>query len=330
MKNIRMSVKLSAAIFLINTLCVSLLYFFASATLTTSMKKTELENLHDSLKIGTNIIEEFVKHQEDLLISFSTSSEVRDFLKAPDDSQKKQKAQEYTEKYYSQLDNWEGLYIGEWSTHVIAHSNPDIIGMTTREGEPLKQLQNAMLENNGLYNAGIIVSPASQKLILSLYCPVFDYDEKTIVGYVGGGPFAQELDIRLNNAKHRNASYYMVNAETNMYIFAQDENLIATEIKDDTFLSITSQFTDEQSTWNGDKEYTNEEKGSSLAAYQYIPEYKWAVISCNSQENIYADIDTNMRFLAGICIMSIIVITIFSWCVINLNTKPLNDFVNNT
>lgn len=35
-------------------------------------------------------------------------------------------------------------------------------------------LQNAMEQVQGLYNAGIIVSPASQKLTLSMYCPVYD------------------------------------------------------------------------------------------------------------------------------------------------------------
>jgi methyl-accepting chemotaxis protein len=43
-----------------------------------------------------------------------------------------------------------------------------------------------MTQRNGLYDAGIIVSPSSGELILSMYCPVFDTDGKTILGYVGG------------------------------------------------------------------------------------------------------------------------------------------------
>lgn len=35
---------------------------------------------------------------------------------------KKEKAQAFTEKYYAGLDNWEGLYVAEWNTHIIAHS----------------------------------------------------------------------------------------------------------------------------------------------------------------------------------------------------------------
>lgn len=324
MKNIRLSTKISSAILLVNTICISLLYIIANTTLTTMMKKSEMENLHKSLKVETSIIEEFINHQEDMLISFSCSAEVRDFLKEPDNAEKRQAAQNYTEKYYKQLNNWEGLYIGEWNTHVIAHSDTSYIGMITRQGEPLKQLQNEMLENHGLYNAGIIVSPATKKLILSLYCPVFDYDNNTIIGYVGGGPFAEELDKLLASVEDEEALYYMVDAVSEMYIFAQDEALMATEIKDEMLLSVISGFTQDSSSWNGNMEYTDKNNGKSVAVYQYIPEYNWAVVSCNSEMNIYEDVDRNMKVLAIICIVSDLIIVLISWVVIKFSTKPLN------
>lgn len=197
-----------------------------------------MENLYASLNVQTNIIEEYIYHQEDMLSAFSYATEVIEFLKNPTDEECRQKAQEYTEVYFSRLNNWEGLYIGEWDTHVIAHSNPDVVGMTTREGEPLKQLQNEMLSRNGLYNAGIIVSPASQKLILSLYCPVFDYDGKTILGYVGGGPFAEELEVLLSSVEDEATNYYMINVLSEMYIFAEDSALMATRIDDPMLRSL--------------------------------------------------------------------------------------------
>jgi len=57
--------------------------------------------------------------------------------------------------------------------------------MFTRKGEELKKLQDMLSSENGIYNAGTIISPSSGKLVLSLFCPVFDYDGKTIIGYVG-------------------------------------------------------------------------------------------------------------------------------------------------
>ncbi|MDE6624763.1 MAG: hypothetical protein K2K56_00175 [Lachnospiraceae bacterium] len=233
MKNQRMSTKIAAAITLVIIICISLLYVIASNRMNAMMKQSELDHMEASLHAQTKLIEEYISHQEDLLTAFSKSPIVVDFLRNPEDAEKQKVAQEYTEQYYAGLSQWEGLYIGEWNTHVIAHSNPEVVGITTREGEGLKALQTAMESANGLYNAGIIVSPASSKLTLSMYCTVFDTDGETILGYVGGGPFADELKNLLDSLKESGAdtaSYSMINAQTGMYIFDNDASLMATEI----------------------------------------------------------------------------------------------------
>lgn len=232
-------------------------------------------------------------------------------------------AQQYTENYYAGLDNWEGLYIGEWNTHVIAHSNPEVVGITTREGEALKALQDAMISRNGLYDAGIIVSPASQKLVLSLYCPVFDQDGTAIIGYVGGGPFADGLKTLLDSTENQTSKYSMINVESGMYIFDRDEALMATEIQDELLLSVISTIQQDKTKLNGDKEYIDAEVGQSIASYQYISEYGWAVVSRDSEANIYAVAYKNMKVLRMLCIISVLVIGVLSWVLIRLSTKPL-------
>ena len=211
MKNKKMSSAITATVLLINLICIVLLYLVASTTMTSLMNKSAMEDLHASLSVQTEIVEEYIRHQEDMLRTYSDSDIVRDFLKHLDDPEKQTAAQAYTERYYNRMSNWEGLYVAEWDTHILTHSNPATIGMVTREGAPLLQLQNAMLDRNGLYNAGIIVSPASGKLILSLYCPVFDTDGSTILGYVGGGPMADGLEAFMASAKNDAATYYMIN-----------------------------------------------------------------------------------------------------------------------
>jgi len=322
MKNQKMSTIITIGILVVNTIGIYLLYLVASRSLTVTMRRTAMENLHDTLNVQTQIIEEYVGHQEDLLINFSNATEVKEFLKNPDDVQKQKAAQKYTEEYYGRLENWEGLYIGEWNTHIITHSNPQVVGMVTREGEPLKQLQNEMIDRNGLYNAGIIVSPASQKLILSLYCPVYDEDG-SILGYVGGGPFVGELEALLAAVEDESTNYYMINTDSFMYIFARDKELIATEIKDKMLFSIIATFSDDSKTWIGDMEYQDAAEGDSIAAYQYLPEYEWAVVSCNSEADIYADVNKNITMLAVICIVSDLVIVLMAWGIIHLSTRPL-------
>ena len=178
--------------------------------MTKLMKKSAQDSMKTSLNSQTTLISEYVSHQEDLLKKFSISPMIIDYLKDLNNKDKQLKAQQFTENYFKGLDNWEGIYSGEWNTHVVTHSNPKVVGMTTRKGDSLKALQNAMKENNGLYNAGIIVSPASQKLILSMYCPVYDTDGSTIVGYVGGGPYMEKLESLLNETKKTTKNLYNI------------------------------------------------------------------------------------------------------------------------
>lgn len=319
-----MSSTITTTVLLVNLVCVLLLYLVASATMTTLMRKSTMENLHASLKVQTEITKEYIRHQEHMLTIYSDSDVVREFLKNPQDEQKRIAAQEYTERYYNRLDNWEGLYISEWNSHIIAHSSPNAIDLVTREGEYLVELQNAMLSRNGLYNAGIIVSPASGQLILSQYCPVYDDDGTTILGYVGGGPRAEELKNFLASAKNSGAAtYYLINVASSVYIFAKEESLMATEIEDPMLLDVIRMLEQDRNLQYGEIEYVDEEAGNSISAYRYITEHGWALVACNSEANIYADVNQNMVVLALICIAFELCIVIASRMCILYNTRPM-------
>lgn len=326
MKNQRMGTKITAAITFVIIICIALLYVIASNRMNAMMKQSELNQMKLSLRAQTNLIEEYVAHQEDSLTAFSRTPDVIVFLKEPTNPEQQQIVQDYTEKYYADLNQWEGLYIGEWNTHVIAHSNPDVVGITTREGQALKELQDSMTEANGLYNSGIIVSPASQKLVLSMYCPVFDTDGKTILGYVGGGPFADGLKKLLDSMKDSDsdtAKYTMINVQTGMYIFDSDETLMATEVENPMLLQVIDMIKQDKSVLYGELEYTNENQQPCLASYQYIAEHDWVVVSYDTEANIYKDVQKNMRFFGLICILSVIIISFLSWIFIHFSTRPL-------
>ncbi|QNU68670.1 cache domain-containing protein [Ruminiclostridium herbifermentans] len=228
MKNWKLTRTITLGILIIVIVCIGLLYVMANTTINSMMKQSEHNQVDTNLLARTSLIEQYITNQESLLVSFSKAPVVRELLKDVHNSEKQAIAQVYTESYFAGLDNWEGIYIGEWNTHCITHSNASNVGRTWRkEGDSLKQLQDSM--KNGLYNAGIIVSPANGQLILSMYCPVYDTDGTTIVGYVGGGPFAESLKNILNKLKREEetARYYMINVMTGKYIFADDETLIA-------------------------------------------------------------------------------------------------------
>lgn len=322
MKNWKLSKKITLGITLILIVCMGLLYITAFTTLTSLMRESERNNMENMLSAQTELIEEYVIRQENLLEAYSRTPEIREVLKDAKNQSKLEAAQSYTENYYKGLDNWEGIYVGEWNTHCIVHSNPQVVGITLREGDSLKALQDAMTTRNGLYDAGIIVSPASGELILSMYCPVFDTDGTTILGYVGGGPFVEDLATTLNSLKEQDdtSGFYMINVETGMYIFADDQSLIANQIEDEMLLEIVEQINAGQT--SGELTYKGQ-SNTLIADYQYIDKHGWAVISYDSEINIYSSVQKNMLVLGEICVVFVLVISILAFVMVFISLKPL-------
>lgn len=325
-KNLKMRTILTCVISVVTAACILLLYLSAQSGMTSLMKKSALENMKAALNAQTTLIEEYVDHQEDLLVEYSVNPLVSDYLKNISNQTKQKAVQAFTEEYYACLDNWEGLYVGEWNTHVVVHSNPNVVGITTREGEGLKVLQDAMMNADVVYNAGIIVSPASQKLTLSMYCPVYDTDNKTILGYVGGGPFADNLESILNNlrdAENETTQYSMINVASSMYIFDDDETLIAQQIEDEMLLKVIAEITANPNAEAGEILYRDETGENYVVSYQYNAAHGWAVISRDSEKNLYAEVYSTMAELGMICLLSCFMIGVLSWVCIHLSTKPL-------
>jgi methyl-accepting chemotaxis protein len=245
-------------------------------------------------------------------------------LENPTDSEIQKKAQKYTEDYYKELSGWEGIYAGEPNTHVIVHNNPKIVGMTTRKGEALKQLQDAMKESDRLYNAGIIVSPASKKLTLSMYCPVYKGDE--MIGYVGGGPFGEQLQKSLDALKVEgldNASFTMINTKTNTYIFSKDSKKIAKEIKDPMLLNISESAKKGAGNQVHEIDYQDADGKDCVGVYRVLNDRGWAVVMTDTEDEIFAMANTNRNTLGFICLGSFLLIMLLTYVVIRFCLNPL-------
>lgn len=326
MKNLKMSTVITTIVAVVAAACILMLYLTASRSMMVSMRDTAVDNMQTSLEARTAIIEEYVDKAEKLLIAYSKAPVVAELLRAPQDARAVKAAQGYTENFYAGLEGWEGIYIAEWNTHVLTHSNPAVVGITTREGEPLKQLQDAMTAAGDIYNTGIIISPASQQLALSLYCPVYDTDGRTILGYVGGAQFAESLKGLLDGLSVKgmeDARDYMINTATGVHIFDEDQERMAMPIEDTMLRDVISAVSGGGSP-SGSMEYISEEGVKCIAVYQAMEERGWAVVLSDSQSEIYREAYASRNILALICAGAYVLIVVLAWISVKLCVKPLD------
>jgi len=204
--NLRLTLILFALIPLIVSSC-------AIAILTITKSGKEIKNYtHDSLvqvidKVGTSF-DNIIDKNEEILRTYSTAPVLREYLLDPDNEELAAKAQQYTLDYFANLDGWEGIYLADWNSQVMTHPAAPVIGRVLREGDSLRQLQNAMLAaDNGVYNTGIMESPASGQTIMSLYCPILSGG--TPIGYVGCGFYITSIAAQLSeiNELHLDTAY---------------------------------------------------------------------------------------------------------------------------
>lgn len=188
-KHLKMATVITISVALIVVLCLGCLYAVITSSVTKTSKESSIDNMYTALDGQTNMIKLFVSESERTLKEYSTAAEIKALLLDPENPEKIKTAQEYTERFFANLDSWEGIYLSNWETQVLAHSTPQVVGMVTRSGDSLAPYQATMTNSpNGFYNGGAFVSPASGQLIFNLRMSVCA-DDGTPIGLVGGGPF---------------------------------------------------------------------------------------------------------------------------------------------
>ena len=319
-KNLRISIVFMASVLVSTMLCISLLYQLASRSSQTAMQTGMHHNMDTYLQAELSTVQEFVTSSEQTLLLFSKSPIVRDYLKNQNDKDLFQKTQDYTLEYYNQLKNWEGLYVANWDSKVLTYNVTEVIGKVLREGDRLTELRDGMLNaENGIYNLGIIVSPGTGKLCLSMYVPVFDTDGKTPIGYVGAGVFNTQLDKIVKNnsiAGLAKSQFYMVNTETKINYINPDPKTLTKETTDPILLKQI------ELTKNGSKEGSFEYNDKTVT-YKQMKNYPWALVLVSEKNEVLSAARATNKKLLFSCIMAEILICILCLLAVIITTKPL-------
>ena len=321
--------KIIACILIMQIAVMSTVSIFVINTITSDTKERTINSMQTYTQERAQIIENYVLDTESILTAYSRAGEITDILKEPTNIAKVQAAQKYTEKFSADIDNLEGLYVSEWNTHVLAHTNSQVVGMITREGDSLKALQDAMTAVDGVYNTGIIISPASKQQIVSLYRAVYNEAGKPI-GLVGGGVFTKGLIEILDGLvinEMGNTQYCMVNVNNGQYIFNEDSEKIGTALEDSNILQVSSEVATSAEDKVGWFEY-NKDGQKVISTYYYMKDYGWLFLMDNNEEEIFGTINRLKTILIIFCTSALAILSLISFFVIRKITRPMKTIEN--
>ncbi len=296
--------KLATRIGIITTavfLAGMLLLWIVVSTNTAAMVEADITNqMTDAVEARASIINEYVASVEEYVTAFALSGEVHNLLLNPGDPALLQEAQRYTEAFASVKGVFEGLYIATPDTHVLTHTSQSAIGITTREGDSLKTFQDTILSRSELTNSGIMKSPGTGSMILSMYYPVFEGE--SCIGYVGAGVYASHLMdalLELDIQGLPDSEYVFLNVDTGVYLYHEDDALLNTETTDSGYLEIIRRIQTEGSTQAGACSYRDENGEDQLVVYQYLKDRGWVFMVRNNAAEVYGAVE-EMRMKMGI------------------------------
>lgn len=202
-------------------------YIASSTTMKKVMKDSIDSELTERIVTQEEIIDTYIKRAEDYLIQFSTSPVVKETIK----NKKNDNIQQYIKDYVSTANNVENVYVSDMNSTVLASYVEPVIGKTLREGDSLKQLQDAL--KNGMYNTGIMASKATGEQVISMYYPV--YDNGNMIGYVGAAVYSQNLQESFNTLGQK---IILVDLPSQNYIFTENPDMIGSTVEDKDILDI--------------------------------------------------------------------------------------------
>lgn len=277
-----------------------LLWFVVSSRVSSMVENNITNQMIDAVESRASVINDYVASAEEYITAFALGSEVRELLADPDDPALLSRGQQYTEDFAAIKGIFEGLYISTPSTYVLTHTSEEAIGITTRSGESLEQFQDTILAKPELTNLGIMKSPGSGSMIISMYYPIFEGQD--CIGYVGAGVYASRLMdvlLGLDIQGLPNSEYVFLNVETGTYLYNSDESLLNTETTDLGYQEIIRRIKEERDTQAGTYSYQDENGVDQLVVYKYLEDRDWVFMVHDDATEVYREVET-VRSTVGI------------------------------
>ena len=324
----RLAMRISNSVMIVQIVVFAILVVIIDNSVTASVRSNAVNNMKTAAIDRSEIIENYIASTEDTLTEYLKAEQIYNLLRDPENPEYAAAAQEYTERFSKDLTNLEGIYASSWDTKMLTHTNSGVVGKITRPDEDKrKQLHDAILATEGVYNTGIIISPASGQQVISMYKAVREADG-THIGLGGIGIFTGGLVEKLNGLPldgMSKAAYYLVNANTGEYIFHPNSEKITTVAEEQYVNDIIADVKGKNGDACGYIIYKDENGVDTIATYNSMSKEGWVFILADESSEVLGSVGSLRVLLLIVCVVSVLLLSALVYFAVRKLVRPMKD-----
>ena len=283
------------------TIFIFTMFYLTDYFITDNFRRSAINDIVSESNTRAEAVKEYVEHQADIMKQMSyTPLMYRYFKTELNNEETRIEVEKYIKKVFATLNQ---------NTVVLVHTEDAAVGTRTRDDAGARELINEMYKRHDVYVGGTMLSPATGKALLSMYCPV--YDNNLIMGYIGGGPYSSDVKqfLRSLSGGGQEEEYYLINADTGRYMLTSGDELVDSDITDERALDALARVNEDRSIERLNYEYKTGDGKEYVIVYNYIREYRWVLVSIYPKSDIAAGLRSSRMIIAW---LGIVAVSIFS------------------
>jgi len=305
----RLSEKIAyIALSVIFTVFIFTMFYLTDYFITDNFRRSAINDIVNESNTRAEAVKEYVEHQADIMKQISYTPLMYKYFKTDlNNEETRAEVEKYIKSVFETLEDWEALYLADQLTTVLVHTQEDAVGTRTRDENGARELINEMYQRHDVYVGGTMLSPASGKPLLSMYCPV--YDRNLIMGYIGGGPYSSNVKKFLQSLRDggQEEEYFLINTDTSKYLLTSRDDLVNSEIEDERVLDALTRVNQDRSIDKLNYEYTMPNGDGFVIVYNYLREYRWLLVSVYPRNDLAAGLRSSRMIIAWLGIAAVIV-----------------------
>ena len=315
----RIGAKIVLLIIAAEIVAMMILYISLNKRLSGILEDRVISDMNIIAHHRSDLAETYIEGRCDFLNGYARSSEAVNALSDPDNPEYIKAARDYTKRYAEGYNTIEGLYIASWDTYVLAHTNPDSMDKTFREGDAAKALEDQVKAHTSAFCTGIVQAPVTKKMVMPVYAPVTN-EQGEMIGFAGAAFYPEAIGVQLEVGEETKYDYSIINCSNHTYIYeAQYPELVGTESEDATLWETVDSI----------KAMTDSDKQGSLIlndrvmAIYYMPDYDWIFVVSQPVGEVFELVNTARNTIVSIFLPITSLIVIIIWYVISRMMTPI-------